>query len=193
MFLGTQISYLCSLCKCLQTLWENIEFYNWACNWVFKLQWTLTIHGIYITLSANRQVVVVAMDTLCCIQYHITKCQHGFSSICWHMTYVNTFYNLFTTSLMNIIFNYFTHPFDDWILFLCFITYLQLAWWICSFIIHSSIWQVDSKYPYFLQLIYNYLITSLMNIFLNYFIHPFEKWILFLSFATNLQLKMKWK
>jgi hypothetical protein len=52
---------------------------------------------------------------------------------------------------------------------------------------------MDSKYHYLLQIIYNYFIISLMNIFFNYFIHSFEQWILFLSFAINLQLKMKWK
>jgi hypothetical protein len=49
---------------------------------------------------------------------------------------------------------------------------------------------MDLKYPYLLQLIYNYIITSLMNIFLNYFIHPFDKWILFLSFAKD-EMKIK--
>jgi hypothetical protein len=138
-------------------------------------------------------------------------------------------YNYFTTSLTNIIFNYSIHPFDEWVLFLYFITYLQLfynlfnniffhhfihlfdvngfypnplqlittilqlVWWIYSFIFHSSIWQMDSKYPYLLQLIYNYFINSLTNIFFDYFIHPFEQWNLFLSFATSLQLNMKWK
>jgi hypothetical protein len=52
---------------------------------------------------------------------------------------------------------------------------------------------MDSKYIYLLQLIYNYFIINLKSILFNYFIHPFEQWILFLSFATNLQLKMKWK
>jgi hypothetical protein len=46
------------------------------------------------------------------------------SSICWQMTYVNTFYKLFTFSLMNIIFNYFFHPLDEWLLLLYFIIYL---------------------------------------------------------------------
>jgi len=35
-----------------------------------KLQRTFVTHGIYTTLSANEQVVIivaVAMDTLCCI------------------------------------------------------------------------------------------------------------------------------
>jgi hypothetical protein len=54
----------------------------------------------------------------------------------WHfidlstMTYVNIFCNLFTTILQLItiwwIFNYFIHPFDEWILLLYFIIYLQL-------------------------------------------------------------------
>jgi hypothetical protein len=72
------------------------------------------------------------------------------------------------------------------------ITILQLVQQIYYFII-SSIWQMDLKYPYLLQFIYNYFIISLTNTFLYYFIHPFEKWILFIYFVTNLQLKMKWK
>jgi hypothetical protein len=61
------------------TLWENIGFYNWACNWVFKLQQTFVTHGIYMALNVNRQVVivvVVALDTLCCVQYHIYGATH---------------------------------------------------------------------------------------------------------------------
>ncbi len=42
-------------------------------NWVFQLQQTLVIHGIYTTLSVNRQVVV---DTLHCIQYRIYGAIH---------------------------------------------------------------------------------------------------------------------
>jgi hypothetical protein len=42
--------------------------------------------------------------------------QLGISSICWQMMYVNTFYNFFTTSSMNIFLYYFIHPFDKWIL-----------------------------------------------------------------------------
>jgi hypothetical protein len=60
----------------LKPLWENIGFYNWACNWVFHLQWTLVIHGIYTTLSAIRQVATIATNTLCCIQYHIYGAIH---------------------------------------------------------------------------------------------------------------------
>ncbi len=45
----------------------------------------------------------------------------------WHMLIpFVTIYNYFTTSLMDIIFNYFIHPFYEWILFFFFITYLQL-------------------------------------------------------------------
>jgi len=41
-------------------------------------------------------------------------------------TYLQLFYKYFTTSLTNIICNYFIHPFDKWIILLYFITYLQL-------------------------------------------------------------------
>jgi hypothetical protein len=41
---------------------------------------------------------------------------------------------------------------------------------------------------YFLQLIYNYFTISLTNIISNYFIQPFEQWILFLYFITYVQL-----
>jgi hypothetical protein len=42
----------------------------------FQLQWTFATHGIYTTLNANRQVVAVIMDTLCCIQYRIYGATH---------------------------------------------------------------------------------------------------------------------
>jgi hypothetical protein len=92
-------------------------------------------------LNVNAQVGTIVVDTLCCIQYRIygathmelyaTSLQlismldsHAHSNMTnemptWlfihflQMTYVNTFYNLFTTNLMNIIFNYFIHPFDE--------------------------------------------------------------------------------
>ncbi len=101
----------------IQSLWENIGFYNSTCNWVFQLQQTLATHGIYMALSANGQVAKIATDTLCCIygathmqltcnffatNFHIKfshTFQHDFSSICQWMTYVNTFCNLFTTIL----------------------------------------------------------------------------------------------
>jgi hypothetical protein len=56
-----------------------------------------------------------------------------------------TYLQLFKTSLMNIIFNYFIHRFD-----------------------------VNGFYPNPLQLIYNYFIISVTNMSFNYFIHPFE-------------------
>jgi hypothetical protein len=31
------------------------------------LQWTFVTHGIYMVLNANRQVVAITVDTLCCI------------------------------------------------------------------------------------------------------------------------------
>ncbi len=39
---------------------------------------------------------------------------------------VATFCNLFIIILKNIIFNYFSHPFHEWVFFLYFITFLQL-------------------------------------------------------------------
>jgi hypothetical protein len=60
----------------LSFILKNIRFYNWACNWVFQLQWTLATHGIYLALSAIRHVVAVATDALCCIQYHIYNATH---------------------------------------------------------------------------------------------------------------------
>jgi hypothetical protein len=168
-------------------------------------------------LSANGQVVAIIVDILCCTQYHIygaihmqlyatslplistsnfhahsnvvNKSQCGFLSICRQMMYVNTFCNLFTSSLTNIIFHYFIHPFDEWIcsyFYKLSIIILQPIKQIYFFIISFILWQMDSKYPYLLQLIYNYFITNLMNVFFNYFIHPLEQWIMFLSFATNL-------
>jgi hypothetical protein len=52
---------------------------------------------------------------------------------------------------------------------------------------------MNELYSYIFKFIYNYFIISLTNIYFDYFIHPFEQWILFLSFTTNLQPKMKWK
>ncbi len=91
------------------------------------MQRTFATHGIYITLSAIKQVVVVVVDTLCHIQYRICGATHmqlyatslqlismpnshthsnvankmpsDISSICRQMTYVNTFCNLFTIIL----------------------------------------------------------------------------------------------
>jgi hypothetical protein len=107
-----------------------------------KLQWTpYVVYNIiyFVQFTCNSHATS-------CNNLHIKfshTFQHGFSSICQRMMYVNTFYNLFTTSLTNIIFNYFVHPFDKWIL-----NILSL------------------------QFIYNYFIISLMNIFFNYsFIH----------------------
>jgi hypothetical protein len=58
------------------SLSKNVRFYNWGYNWVFRLQWTLAIHGIYIALSAIGQVATIVMDTLCCRQYHIYSATH---------------------------------------------------------------------------------------------------------------------
>jgi hypothetical protein len=40
------------------------------------MQWTFATHGIYTAFSANGQVATVAMNTLCCIQYHIYNAIH---------------------------------------------------------------------------------------------------------------------
>jgi hypothetical protein len=40
------------------------------------LQWTLATHGIYTALNAIRQVVIIVVDTLCRIQYHIYGATH---------------------------------------------------------------------------------------------------------------------
>jgi hypothetical protein len=47
----------------------------------FQLQWTLATYGIYIALSVIGQVAVVAIDTLCRIQYHIynATCMHSYA------------------------------------------------------------------------------------------------------------------
>jgi hypothetical protein len=87
------------------------------------------------------------------------------------MNYILMFYKLCTTILQPIqqtysfIFSFIHLMWMDFIPILCtlFTTILQLAWWIYSFIFHSSIWQMDFKYPYLLQFIYNYFITSLTN------------------------------
>jgi len=52
---------------------KKIGFYTWVCNWVVQLQWTFVTHGIYMTLSVNKQVV---MDTLHYIQYRIYGAIH---------------------------------------------------------------------------------------------------------------------
>ncbi len=41
--------------------------------WVFQMQWTLATHGIYLTVSVIKQVIV---DTLCCILYCICNATH---------------------------------------------------------------------------------------------------------------------
>ncbi len=61
-----------------------------GCNWVFQLQWTLAIHGIYIALNVIRQVVVVAVEILCHIQY----CMYGAT----HMQLYATSLQLISTS-----------------------------------------------------------------------------------------------
>ncbi len=58
------------------SLWENIRFYNWTCNWVFHLQQTFATHGIYTALSAYGQVATIATNTLCCIQFCIYGATH---------------------------------------------------------------------------------------------------------------------
>ncbi len=63
------------------------------------------------------------------------------------------------------------HPFvNKWRMLIPFATYLQLFYnqfnKYIPLLFHSSIWQMDYKYPSLLQLIYNYFITSLTNIFL---------------------------
>jgi hypothetical protein len=55
---------------------KNYRFYNWACNWVFQLQWTFATHGIHMALTVNKQVTTVTTNTLCCIQYHIYGAIH---------------------------------------------------------------------------------------------------------------------
>ncbi len=40
------------------------------------MQWTLAIHGIYTTLNAIGQVVIIVVDTLCRIQYQIYGATH---------------------------------------------------------------------------------------------------------------------
>ncbi len=121
-------------------MWENIGFYNWAGNWVVRLQWAFATHGIYMALSAYGQVVIIVADTLCCIHYYIYNAiqmqlyatnfhvrfsctpQHGEWNV--NMDPFVDEWRMFTISLMNIIINHFIHPFDNWIMFLYFITYL---------------------------------------------------------------------
>ncbi len=81
------------------------------------------------------QIYVIYLQLISMLEFHAIptwqmKCQCGFSSICQMMTYVNTFCNLFTVTLMNIIFYYFIYPFD-----------------------------VNGFYPNPLQFIYNYFTT----------------------------------
>jgi hypothetical protein len=42
----------------------------------FPVAKKFAIHGIYTTLNANKQVVAIATDTLCCIQYRIYDATH---------------------------------------------------------------------------------------------------------------------
>jgi hypothetical protein len=89
----------------LFTLWKNIRFYNW----VFQLQWTLATHDIYTVLNAIEQVAIVAMDTLCPIQY----CIYGATHMQLYATYLQLFGNKMLTC-------HFIHlMWMDFILILC--------------------------------------------------------------------------
>jgi len=61
----------------------------------------------------------------------------------------------------------------DFVPILCnlFTTILQLVWWIYSFIFHLSIWKMDFKYPYLLQLIYNYFMIDVNLVSYNVWHH----------------------
>jgi hypothetical protein len=109
----------------------SLECYRTSCS-------SCNEHPILNTISYIRCNSHATICNFFAINLHIRfphTFQHGernanvASSICQWMLCVNIFcniYNYFIISLTNIIFDYFIHPFDEWILFLYLITYLQL-------------------------------------------------------------------
>jgi hypothetical protein len=141
----------------------NLECYQTSCNSCNEHFMSYTIS--YMWCNSHATICNFFVINLHSKFSHIptwwTKCQHGMSSICWQMMYVNAFCNYFTTSLTNIILNYFIHPFVKWILFLYFTISSTNIFF--HFFIHP--FDVNEFYPNPLQLVYNYFIISLMNIF----------------------------
>jgi hypothetical protein len=172
-------------------------------NKLQQLQWTPYVVYIYAYMQCNSHATICNFfatnlsRTFQCGKQNANVVFHPFVNEWCVLIPFATYLQLFSTSLTNIIFNYFIHPFDVnrfypnplQLIYNYFITSLMNIFF--NYFIHP--FDVNRFYPNPLQLIYNYFITSLMNIFFNYFIHSFEQWIMFMSFVINLQQKMKWK
>jgi hypothetical protein len=157
LYLGLQLGFLVATNTCNSWYLYSLECYQTSCSSYNGCLMLYTI--LYIRCNSNA-IICNFFATNFHVKFPHTF-HHGISSICQWMMHVNTFlqliYNYFTTSLTNIIFKYFIHPFD-----------------------------VNGFYPNPLQVIYNYFTTSLTNIFLYYFTHPFDKQILNILIFCNL-------
>jgi hypothetical protein len=110
---------------CLECYWTSYSNYNRHLMSYIISYIRCNSHATICNLFATN-LHVIFPHTFQCGEWNVNMAFHPFVDKWCILLPFATYFNYFTISLTNIIFNYFIHWFDEWILFLYFITYLQL-------------------------------------------------------------------
>jgi hypothetical protein len=110
--LGLQLGFLITTDTCNSWYLYDLECYQTSCSNCNSCNEHLILYTIsYIQCNSHVIICNFFVTNLHIIFIHTF--QHGISSICRQMTYVNTFCNLFTTKSVNIFLYNFIHPFEQ--------------------------------------------------------------------------------